>query len=435
MKSANFAKRDPRYWMSRVFRQDRRDGTVDPEYSVRFMLGGKRHQLSLDTGNKTEAATRAARAYALAADQGWDAAAASVNPHRVVRGPEAPTVGDLVTIAETKSSHLRKSSLSRYVIALRQVAADIAGIPRTAARFDYTKAAKGEKSGSDRWREKVDAVRLDAFTSEALEDWKKTFIERAKGNAIREHSLKTTANTTLDACARFWAKSMLPHMVNAGLVMPPNPFTPAAVIRFKLDPKRNRYKSRINAEVLMRMAKAELPLEAWKTVALALMLGLRRGEIDRLCWFHVHLDEGTLEIETTDDGGTKTGSSARTLDLPASLVTEMKGWQDVAKSKYVIEAPGQLPRPGYGSLDYRAEDAFKAALAWLRRHDLDVHHPIHTLRKEFGSLINRTFGLAATSDVLGHSDVRVTARYYVAPKERIALALSMPQPEPKEDAQ
>jgi integrase len=425
MKSANFAKRDPRYWATRVFRQDRRDGTVDPEYSVRFMLGGKRRQLSLDTGNKTEAASRAARAYALAVDEGWDSAAATVNPHKVVRGPKLPTVGDLISEASSRVSHLRASSLVRYCTALRQVAADVTNIPRPASRFDYTKPETGKPSGSELWRAQVDAVTLDAFTIEALAAWKKTFVERAAGNAIREGSFRTTANATLDACARFWSKEMLPHMADAGLIMPPNPFAPSSVPRFKQDTKRTRYKSRVNAEVLLRLAKKELASEPWKAVALALFLGLRKGELDRLRWSHVDLDSRTLEIETTEDGGLKTGSSARTMDIPTPLAGEMQTWQDAATSHYVIEASGRTARPGTGSLYYRAEPAFDAATAWLRTQGIDGHHPIHTLRKEFGSLINRTFGLAAAAEALGHASVKVTAGYYVSSKERIEVGIKL----------
>lgn len=425
MPPTTYSKRDSRYWLGRVFKRDR-DGEVDPNYSMRLMIGGgKQRRLSLDTGNKQEAAIRAARAYALAADQSWGAAVESVNPHHVVREPAAPTVGDFVTVAQTKCSHLRKSSLARYVTALRQVAADVQGIDRTRARFKYTKASPSEVSGTEAWRAQVDAVPLTAFTSEALETWKKKFIDRAKGNGVQEESFKTTANGTLDACARFWSKQMLPHLRNAGLVVPENPFAPGTVPRFQLSPRRTKYKSRINAEVLLRLAKMELGLEPWKTVALALFLGLRKGELDRLRWSHVDLVGRTLEIQTTEDGGTKTGSSARTMAIPTTLAAEMKAWQDAATSHYVIEAPGRTPRPGTGSLYYRAEPVFDAATEWLRAQGLDIHHPLHALRKEFGSLINRTFGLAAAADALGHADIKTTAGYYVDQKDRVEVALSL----------
>ena len=41
--------------------------------------------------------------------------------------------------------------------------------------------------------------------------------------------------------------------------------------------------------------------------------------------------------------------------------------------------------------------------AWLRKHGVTARKPIHELRKEFGSMINRKHGLSAASDQLRHS--------------------------------
>ncbi len=51
-------------------------------------------------------------------------------------------------------------------------------------------------------------------------------------------------------------------------------------------------------------------------------------------------------------------------------------------------------------------------------------NPLHTLRKEFGSLINSKFGIFAASSALRHSNITITREYYVDRKERIALNLS-----------
>jgi hypothetical protein len=54
---------------------------------------------------------------------------------------------------------------------------------------------------------------------------------------------------------------------------------------------------------------------------------------------------------------------------------------------------------------------------------VETRNPIHTLRKEFGSLINQEFGIFAASAALRHSSIAITREHYVDRKERIALNL------------
>jgi integrase len=70
---------------------------------------------------------------------------------------------------------------------------------------------------------------------------------------------------------------------------------------------------------------------------------------------------------------------------------------------------------------YRCDGHFKAMLAWLRAKGVTARNPLHTLRKEFGSLINQKFGIFAASAALRHSNITITREAYVDRKERIAL--------------
>jgi hypothetical protein len=60
-------------------------------------------------------------------------------------------------------------------------------------------------------------------------------------------------------------------------------------------------------------------------------------------------------------------------------------------------------------------------IEWLQDHKVETRNPIHTLRKEFGSLINHKFGIFAASAALRHSSISITREHYVDRKERIAL--------------
>ena len=72
---------------------------------------------------------------------------------------------------------------------------------------------------------------------------------------------------------------------------------------------------------------------------------------------------------------------------------------------------------------YRAADSFKRLADWLRTHGVNSRTPLHTLRKEAGSLICQQHGLFAASRFLRHADVAITAQHYAAQKERVTVGL------------
>lgn len=78
-------------------------------------------------------------------------------------------------------------------------------------------------------------------------------------------------------------------------------------------------------------------------------------------------------------------------------------------SNFVIEG-ASTPIPGE---NYRAKAVFEWLSVWLRTHGVTARKPIHELRKEFGSMINRKHGLSAASDQLRHSGIAITAAYYI----------------------
>ena len=72
---------------------------------------------------------------------------------------------------------------------------------------------------------------------------------------------------------------------------------------------------------------------------------------------------------------------------------------------------------------YRCDCTFKKLLNWLRSKGVTARNPLHTLRKEFGSLINQKFGIYAASAALRHSNIGITRDAYVDKKERTAINL------------
>jgi integrase len=72
---------------------------------------------------------------------------------------------------------------------------------------------------------------------------------------------------------------------------------------------------------------------------------------------------------------------------------------------------------------YRCKSHFQRLSAWLRRQGVVDEKPLHTLRKEFGSLVNRAHGIHAASKALRHADINVTNNFYTDSRVRVTSGL------------
>jgi hypothetical protein len=154
----------------------------------------------------------------------------------------------------------------------------------------------------------------------------------------------------------------------------------------------------------------------------------------------VDLDRGVIRIETTERFKPKSEKSAGDVEIDEELVALLRGYRAKASGDYVIEATdparnslaGEIERAaervkqGKGELAYtatRSETIYAGLCDWLRKQGVDTRTPIHTLRKEFGSIICNRAGLYAASRALRHGDVSITARHYLDKKERVTVGL------------
>jgi integrase len=408
----SFSKRDSRYWYGKIFQQTQANGQTDANWSMRLAIGGKRRQLSLDSGNKQVAAERAAAIYAAAKDSGWDAAVSAFGTRRkpTPPPPASATVGDVIRVIEERGNHLRQSTKLRIYSALRVISASAAGVVRHDLRA--TNAAKSVR------RDAIERIDLATVTPDLVRKWQRDFIAGADDD-LHLACKKRSSDGTLAAFSRAWTAALAPHYADAGLTMPSNPAKSVRLFRLKTP----RYRSDVDAGALVRHAKDQLAADAYRTLVLALQFGLRRAEIDRLQWRHVDLVTAQLSVQGTEAGATKTGASERTLDISPGMVAVLAEWKEEAIGDYVV-APLAALRPKRWS-SYRADAAFEEVLRWLRGRGWDSAQPIHQLRKEFGSMVSMNFGVFEASEALGHSDVRVTAALYVAAKR--AIHLEMPE--------
>jgi integrase len=184
-----------------------------------------------------------------------------------------------------------------------------------------------------------------------------------------------------------------------------------------------RYQSKFDPSTLLRAAVDELDPDALKALLLALCVGLRRGEIDRLLWRQVDFDRGLIRIEVTEAGALKTEDSAGAVQIDEELAALLRGFRAKAKGEHVING-GQTEggSVSYGHR-YRCLKVFARLTGWLHAHGITARRAIHELRKEGGSIVATQSGIHAASRFLRHADIAITASCYVTHKERVTVPL------------
>jgi integrase len=69
---------------------------------------------------------------------------------------------------------------------------------------------------------------------------------------------------------------------------------------------------------------------------------------------------------------------------------------------------------------YRTRNAvFERVNEWLRLQGVDTMKPLHTMRKEIGSIIASENGIFEASRYLRHSDIRITSAIYADKKKTV----------------
>ncbi len=413
-------KADSRYW------QQAGKLLTDPRSRFLFckiQVHGRRGSFPLRTTNKAAAAAKAAKIYNDVVALGWDAAIAKHKPETLRDTGKPATVGALIEAACAASS-ARKHSLEAYSKAFRRVVSEVAGI-QDGRKFD---AFKG---GTKEWRERVDAVPLASLLPADVQAWKNRRLRASEADPLAKRRAITTVNSLIRNAKALFGKKVLPFVEQKLTVPRPLPFEDVGMEK---GPSL-RYVSKVDAYALLARAREELAdnePEAFKVLILALVCGLRRSEIDHLLWRTFDFSRGLLHIENTEFHQLKSEDSAGEIDLDADTAALFKGYRARApKSLFVIESPN-APRAERKARCYRCNAVFERVNEWLRLQGVDTMKPLHTMRKEIGSIIASEHGIFEASRYLRHSDIRITSAIYadkkktVTPKAFAGLLASTP---------
>src|SRR5262249_39372886 len=137
----------------------------------------------------------------------------------------------------------------------------------------------------------------------------------------------------------------------------PNPF---AEIQLPNNRDHRFHKGGVDASKLLEQAVAELAntdLEVFKTIVLALTLGLRRNEIDKVEYGMFNLDAGTLSIDNSEHLHVKSERSRGVVELEPELIPVLHGWQAKASGTFVLESE-VAPKANPKYQHYRAAETF-----------------------------------------------------------------------------
>jgi integrase len=308
------------------------------------------------------------------------------------------TIGEYLEAVSAKSLFSSKT-LQSYAQALRKIAGDITG-------------ASG--------REKRDVIKLRALTPEKIEDWRVEFIRRKASDPLREKSARISVSSFILRARSLFSAETVARIRDLVEIPEPLPFSGVKVETVRVA----RYRATFDMVELLESAREELATakpEQFKIFLLGAMAGLRRNEIDVLPWSAFQWNEGVIRIETTKHYRPKSHNSEGDVRVDPELLELFRGYHARRKSEFVIESDSPPPPfdAPYGV--YRCMNEMRALLAWLRAKGVISKTPLHTLRKEFGSLINARYGLLAASEQLRHGGIGVTARHYVENRSRSIL--------------
>lgn len=408
----------PRYWEPRLFRKTWTDDegaehTV-AEWRARMQLGGDRREIGLASNDRQEASRRAAKLYAVARAKGWEEAIAEVLPEATARvRVDVPTVGDWIKGASEVFSGSPRS-FAGYSASFRRIVADLEGIKDTTGRrYDY------RAGGREKWLADIDEVKLSLVTPSRIEGWQARYVKSAGENPLALQRARRNANSFVRQARALFGRAIVKRIG----IPAPNPMPFAGV---ELEPEGStRYVATFDSRALMTAAQAELrnaDPEAWKSFLLLLCAGLRRGELDALQWSQVDPKSGNVSIRTTPFFAPKTRTSERDVPLAPSVLGELDALRKEAGGLFVIESHHR-PTPHTKDRRYRCREVFARLVDWLRKHGIDDDKPLHTLRKEFGSIVAEQSDLFSASRLLGHSNLDVTQRFYAEQRRRVVVNL------------
>ena len=413
------------YWMKKVYLESKGQWK-SAHYFVRLQVKGERRKMRLESSVKEEAAREAAALYAKVLSVGWPLSESAPSGDSEL-GEErldvtaTVTLGAWIHFAE-KKLNVRSQTVKAYSDSLRTIASEILELGET---------PKLKKKAI------VLASGVEILTKANVQKWIETRMARAKLlDPVQSRRAHNTIRTLVGNAKGLFGADLLEADDAPGIVVRPLPFH-----EVKLPPKQvARYSSRFDANILLDKARGELSalprddsdtewvlrFEEWKILYMALVAGLRYSEIDRLRVEDVSVTTGKIAIRLHEGFRPKTLASEGEVPISEDAKHAISAMLEHSEGGWFLKANSSRRFK-----NYRAGLSHDRLVAWLRTYEErggtpfgDVSKPIHELRKEAGTLVNKKHGLAEAKNFLRHSSIATTASYYVGSKGDITTGLA-----------
>ena len=339
---------------------------------------GRRETFPLGTPNKAAAAARARDVYLSLVAVGWEPTLSKFKKPK----PAAPAANDEqpCTVGEFLDGIFKaatnRNTVKGYAKKFRQIASEIFSLSEGDRKHDY------QKGGLQEWLTRVHNVRLAHVTPSRVQEWKRSFVAKGGSDPIAMRKVRISVNSMLRQARSLFSPKRIRHL---SFSLPaPLPFDGV-----ELEPRQSmKYRSEIDIEGLIKTANEELrdgDPEAYKIFLLSVAVGLRRKEIDLLEWSSFRWRENIIRIEPTRYFHPKSEDSIADIPVDPEVMNVFHKYCVAEKGAFLIKSK-RPPFPKKTQQYYRCDPIFDRLTNWLRKNGVSGSKPLHTLRKEYGSL-------------------------------------------------
>jgi len=424
--AAVYSKKHPQYWAKKIFHLQQ-GNWVSPHFSVRFSSHGKQRMVTLKSTSRKDAATEARDLWREVEKSGWEAAAhLKGRKSQVTQAPSEGqsqstlTLKELCGYAKSVLVNVSNESFTAYVGALRTIISEA---------FELSALKKG---GFKAWRSTLDTFDISRLTRNHVQKWIASRIEKNPKSSSPKRTIRSTSRNAKS----LFSKAVLKEVIRTRGIVLQSPFDEIEM------PKKSsvRHVSKFDLEHLFNRARATLErgtpseFEAWKILLLCVATGLRRAEVDRLRWCDIDLGRNSLTVGDENGMKAKTDSSVGTVSFDEEVSEIIRSWTRGKPDDFVIPT-----FPSWRTPHCRAGLFFFVLTKWLRSYEIAGHRPlakvqkpIHELRKEAGSRVNKLCGLHGARTFLRHADINTTSTHYLDSTATYTSGIGkLIKPEPK----
>lgn len=351
----------------------------DRYFAIRFQSGGVRLEEAVGWASKGWTERKAAAILAELLEN-----------HRRGVGPRTLAEQREIGAAQRREQEALAKQAAKAAITFREVFAEHY-LPHIKENRRSERATKTESGLFRRWIDPIIGYKiLSAIVALDLERIKRDMATAGRAPRSIEYALAVV-------------RQVFNHAVNHGLYAGQNPAGGSGKVkRPKVDNRRMRFLTQKEAADLLALL-ATHSSDVHDMSLLALHTGMRASEIFTLTWADVDLASGHITLKDTKNNRNR----------PAFMTEAVKGMLQ-ARPK---GQPSELVFPSRnGKRIVQISDSFSRSVDRLGMNegitDRRQRVTFHTLRHTFASwLVERGTDIYTVQELLGHSDLKLTARY------------------------